>query len=487
MTKQHKNLENSELHVPKDFDGADKLTALTKDINGALVWKDQTDIGGEGPPGPPGPGSADTVTMDEVASGGSINNVQTIHTRMNSAGLFNGNGDVTDNGDGTIAITQVKGLIRAVDDVESNLLTFDVAALASLALADNEINFVYVEFNAGTPRLISTIIARLDFNTNVLLSQIFREGTTLHIFNPDRHVVGDGINSVLLRLKDTDPFQRAAGATIAETGVLNFSVTSGKFWQGLTDFITNSIDTSGVGRFVYVHRDGVGGFIETPAQATIDNQNFDDGTGTLAALGNNLFGVHWVYVESDSGYVVLYGQGDFTLTQAQDNSSPALVPKRLQVHGRLIGKIIIQKSAVVFISIESAFQQEFVGAMIADHNNLSSLQGGNATERFHLALNEFLPVSSIAISVLTGTSIDMSGDKFKTKTITENTVFSLINPTLGSVIHIRLDGDFTVTLPATVGNKSIGNEYDGTKINNLFILCINAVAPLYIAALITED
>lgn len=125
-----------------------------------------------------------------------------------------------------------------------------------------------------------------------------------------------------------------------------------------------------------------------------------------------------------------------------------------------------------------------------DHNNgLTGLQGGLASERYHLPLSAFNSIDGDGISsALPALDIDMSSDGIKTKTLAGDTIFTISNPLFDRVISIRLTGDFTITLPSTVKNKSLAEDlYDGTKICTLFIYCIDATTPEYWATLLVGD
>lgn len=123
------------------------------------------------------------------------------------------------------------------------------------------------------------------------------------------------------------------------------------------------------------------------------------------------------------------------------------------------------------------------------HNGLTDVQGGLAGERYHLTVNEYNTINGSGISsALAAIDIDMSGDGIKTKTISGNTVFTISNPLLDKVIVLRVTGDFTITLPSSVKNKTfVENNYDGTKINLISIYCVDAVTPEYWASLHVGD
>ncbi len=86
-----------------------------------------------------------------------------------------------------------------------------------------------------------------------------------------------------------------------------------------------------------------------------------------------------------------------------------------------------------------------------------------------------------ARSELTGTEIDFSGDEFKYKTLTANTTLTIINPKLGAMVVLEVDGVFTLTLPATV-NIINGDYTPGIGVNFLYIICSNEAGPEYQAS-----
>lgn len=310
--------------------------------------------------------------------GSTYSTIQHMQDTLHSAGWLSGGG-ITDDADGTITVAAGTGLIRATDGAVAQLLFTDWAAEAgaNVNLADNDISYIYVEYNSGSPRVIATTTERTDFNTNILLAVIGREGTDLHINEADRHIVGDHSNSMIRRLKETLPFAHTSGGIISETGTQNFALTAGVFWQGLTEFATAAFDSAVAGTFSYYYLSAPSVWTEQAAETDINNTQYNNGTSGLGTLSNNKYGVHWVYMATDDHIVVLFGQGDYTLEEAVDAQPPASVPQQVEVHGFLAGKIIIQKSATSFTEIESAFQVTFQGSLAADHGGLTGLSDPN--------------------------------------------------------------------------------------------------------------
>jgi len=265
---------------------------------------------------------------------------------------------------------------------------------STINLVDNSSNYIYVDYNSGNPIITSSTSLPSDHNTKILLGLVYKDGNELH-----EVTAGQLINNYNVRdlWKDTiinGKFQRASGMKISETGTRNFALTSGVAFAGLTKTTTPAFDSSlPADNFTYYYRDGSGGWNKITEQSQIDNTHYDDGSGTLATLSNGLgwrtyYGVHWVYNDIDGDVFVVYGQGDYLLGEAQEVQPPNSLPDLLTEVGRLTGKIIIEKNADSFTSIQSAFNQVFVPSGVPLHNELAGIQGGTADEYYHLTEQE---------------------------------------------------------------------------------------------------
>lgn len=343
-------------------------------------------------------GAATHIVGARVA-GSTYSTVQHMQDVFHSAGWTSG-GVISDAGGGLITVTSGTGLIRATDSDVAQILFCDFAAStpANVVLTDLVDNYIYVEYNAGTPRIISTTTERTDYNTNFIIGNVYRNGTDLHINLYDKIVVSDHASKMVRFNREVMPYAHASGAAIAGTGTRNISVTAGSFWNGLSKFATTAFNSAVADTFSYWRRDGVGGWTETVTQTQINNTQYDDGSGVLATLGANKYGVHWLYELTDSHIHILYGQGNYTLVEAQDATAPATLPKVIASVGFIIGKIIIQKSATTFAQIQSAFEMGFGGSIATEHNSLSGLQGGTASEYYHLTSNEVVGVRAVSLS-----------------------------------------------------------------------------------------
>lgn len=350
--------------------------------------------------------------MERVA-GSTYSTVQHMQDLFHSAGVTTGGG-ITDDADGTITVAAGTGLIRATNDTTAVLLWTDWAAESgvNVALTDNNMNYVYVEYNAGTPRVVASISAPTELQTNVLLGTVYRSGTNLYITEATRALVGDHALQMIERMKATMPFQRETGAIIGETGTLNITLTAGTFWEGLTQFTTAAFDSSGADTFTYYYRDGASGFTAVTAQSAIDPANYDGGTGTLAATSINDFTAHWVYLAQTGDVYVLYGRGQYnTLAEAQAEGAPSTAPPFFsENHVRLVGRLISQEGETVLSEVASSFDNDLSTATASDHGGLTGLGDDDHTQYLLVAgtraMSGNLDLGGNGITVTAGTLTD---------------------------------------------------------------------------------
>ncbi len=311
--------------------------------------------------------------------------------RIWSAGKLTGL-DMTDAGGGLVDISAGEAIFRNAASRTAPLENLPVPGVVGQALTDNMVNWVYADYNAGTPQVLVTtneaIINELDLIT---LGVVYRTGTAVAFANVDDEIV-DAIDRIRQLFEDVHGSQRVIGSSLISDPTpssLKVAVTSGTYYLGLTKVTHPAFDTSAADTFTYWHRDGVGGWTSTLVQTDIDNGFFDDGSGVLAALGANRFNNAWVYLQvadNVSSIHVVYGRDNSPNFQGADGANvPADIPPALVDIGVFIGRWIIQQGVVIPAAIDSAFEQTFSTSAVADHNSLAGLQGGLPAERNHLS------------------------------------------------------------------------------------------------------
>jgi len=304
-----------------------------------------------------------------------------------SSGKVSG-GTLTDNSDGSITISSGVGFIRRTDDDIGEIYSFNWSE-TTLILNDNSMNYVYVDYNSGAPQVLVSTSIPTDHNTKILLGGAYRNGLDVHLVTSGQDIANFQTKIVFKDLDINGRFQRATGLIISEGSSRTIKITSGTIYAGQTKLTIPSFDSSGTDTFSSYYRDGSGGWIETNGLTQINNLYYDDGSGTLASLGNNRYGVYWIYRVIDGDVYMVYGRGNYLSSDADASQPPSDLPDELNEIGGLIGKIIIQKGDTSFTSIQSAFEVVFSPSLIIEHNDLSGIQGGTSDEYYHLSASAY--------------------------------------------------------------------------------------------------
>jgi len=379
-------------------------------------------------------GDAFLASNSKIAVQGSpmhIVNMQNAVNHLWSAGIVNG-GTLTDNLDGTVSIASGEAMLRAIPDAHSQLYNVPFNAQLNISLTDLATNYVYLQWNAGVPNFaVSTSITSFNCLDACLAYTIAREGTKLYIIDAREQNVDMSTKLRQLFLNFANFIHSAGGSILGGVG-LNLTVTAGSFSYMVNKIDHPAFDTTVAGTanenvFALYYRDGLGGWIRIADQKVIDTLYYDDGTGTLAALGNAKFGVRWIYILNDTPSQLAVQMGQFsygTLAAAQAAKVP-VPPPALQGVGSLIGRVIVQESATSFTEVDSAFEQAFVPSTATTHNDLAGIQGGAANDYYHITAAQATIVANTS-GVNTGDQ-DLSGYAL----ITHNhTIDSLSNVTI---------------------------------------------------------
>jgi len=330
-------------------------------------------------------------------------NLQEYLNNTLSAGFISG-GILSDNLDETVAITAGTGFIKTTDSPIGTTLSFDWSADASIALTDDALNYIYVDYNAGTPIIGATIdFTSLDQHTQFVVGMVAKRGTEIELLQSSGVKLSDFAINSWHRLEHRG-IERLSGAQIAETGIRKLTVTSGIYYKNFNEFINSAIDTSqsAPDTFRNVFRDGIGGWTYQTGQTTFTNSLYDDNDGTPSDVGGGKYAVLWVYQCLEGDIYIQYGQsGTYNLSQAQASEVPT-PPNYLASFAYLIGKIIILKNSTNATEINNSNGHLFVPTTPADHSELTALQGGQAGEYYHLTSAQHSSIADGIISTEDG-------------------------------------------------------------------------------------
>ena len=328
-----------------------------------------------------------------------------------SAGVVDG-GLLTDNGNGTVSIAAAVSAVRINTDPHSKIMAVSTVAQLNIALTDDSVNYLYISYNSGTPLFAVTTSETVPNGLDkVVAYEIHRQGNTIHYIDRRNRTVdtvrkADSLFTGFSRFIHYD-----GGSTLGSSG-LALTVTAGTFSRGVEPLVHSAFDTTVAGTanvnvFTLWYRN-VGVWVETANQKVVSTLLYDNNAATPTLLGNNQFGVSWVYIVNDSPSElhVVMGQVEYpNLASARVATPPASVPTLIAGMGSLIGFVVYEKGVVVFDNVYSAFSSAFSASAATTHNGLAGLQGGTIGEYYHLTAAEYVALgvnNSLMIMVQDG-------------------------------------------------------------------------------------
>jgi len=151
-----------------------------------------------------------TPTYDDLQDW--LNNTQS------SGYIVGGDITATDPPDGTVAISAVKGFIKTTDSDIGVTKFFDLAGVTNFVLTNNSINYIYVDYNAGSPQFaVTTDRTTIELNRHFEIGKVYREDNTLHILQSGVKLP-NFLRNEHERLISVRGFERGSGGVISESG-----------------------------------------------------------------------------------------------------------------------------------------------------------------------------------------------------------------------------------------------------------------------------
>jgi hypothetical protein len=355
---------------------------------------------------------------------------------------------ITDATGSAIALTSVDCLIRANADFNSDgrLYRKTVPATSSLAVTDDAVNHIYIDWNGGSPvYAASTDRTLLNQSNRLPVARVYMEsGNIAYQLTFAYQGRSAAIRLVLRSVRTNVPVGavRESGLTLSETATRVVNVASGAVWFVLNHLTLDTAVMAGSGVTSNLHYHSAGVWTKS-AITQYNNTQYDDGT-TLQTLSNNKYGVNWVFRSlTGKEIAIVLGTGDYTLTNATASDVPA-TPPQFSEFFILVGRIIVQKSASTATQVDSAFSVTFTGASVSAHNDLSGLQGGTTNEYYHLTSAE-----NTAVSTLTS---DLAAKVPYTGATTDADLGTHSLYAANTAVNEGLYTDPTITDSATVGS-----------------------------------
>lgn len=301
--------------------------------------------------------ATDTASDVKITQGGA--SVRDVFNDYIGHGWDSGHDSLTDNGNGTVTFNAGTGYLRTTQDTSGPVDKYTISG-ATLSLTDNATNWIYQDYNGGSPVLaVSTVPGdvrgRQDRNVVKLID---REGSDIRPIDAANgwrsfHTIvaqkwsdeaaGQGYRSA----------QRLDGAVIATVGTRNLYISPGIFWGSTFRTVTQEIDTSSGDTAVQWWGNASVGFTSSVITQT-NNAQYFNGT-SLASLGVNRYGVRWEWLLSsgDQLHQMIVDGNYVTEDEARTaaDTAPVDIPPRLSRFGTLIGRKIVRQGTDTVIDL----------------------------------------------------------------------------------------------------------------------------------------
>lgn len=315
--------------------------------------------------------------------------LQDAFNQLNSAGWIT-NDEFEDNGDGTIDVPAGDGTIRTQPKFSNGeLLIFHWDRVENISLVDEQVNYIYLDYNGGSPIITSSTTDISNGNTIFNLGLVFREGLELHIFQ-DGQTVNNFQKKVIECFNLDGNIQLKKGGNVTEAGIRYLQVTEATLRGGIRVFITDPIDTSVSDTFEYYYTDGLGGWQYLSSSATQLNNTQYDNAGTLTNLLPNRYRTDFIYLSNDGDLLVILGQNnDVSLIVAEAVEPPSSQPPHIAYFSTLIAQVIVREGDTNITEINNLSQTSFTPSGTIYHNDTASKQGGTTNEYYHLTQLEY--------------------------------------------------------------------------------------------------
>lgn len=268
-----------------------------------------------------------------------------------------------DNGNGTVTVGD--GVYSLYDNPNgTGVITSYPIAGNTFTLTDNSTNYIYADYNSGSPILKITTnrseATSNNFTTAAPIFKVYRNGNNLDQLDLDE--TGNALaEKTLLRLLNTRQYERESGLAISDAGSLHFDVSAGVIWyaaQPISLAVFHSASNT-------VHQYAYNGSAWSYTSVSVyNNSQFQDTTG-LSTLPAGKYAVNWIYrsISKTNKCFILLGTAAYNLNDAIAAQPPGNVPNVVSTTAMLVGKIIVAYGATTPTAVYSAFDVAYTSGV----------------------------------------------------------------------------------------------------------------------------
>jgi len=348
---------------------------------------------------PPGDSSWRDATIEGMGLNDTIGLLNTFGY-LNSGGRISGGVITAGGGTGKVIVSPSIGFIKATN-TDTGAIKYFTTPQCTLTMVDSAVNYIFVYYNAGTPRCTSTTNRdAIHTGDQFTLGRAYRLTADLDVMS-----MGTSLANYQRRQNERllarGNMERMSGCELSGITGCYLKSTGGVFYVG-NDKLTTGDFASDTVNFEHYYYKYKGAWLEFAATGKIDSLRYNlstvAGSESLRTLSAGNYGVHWIYMCFGGDLNVIMGVRDYnTLAAAETSSAPATVPDYISKFNILVGRIIIKKSASTFTNITSAWASTFANSPVTSHNDLAGL---NDADYKHLTAAEYAALDTASWAAL---------------------------------------------------------------------------------------
>ena len=398
-----------------------------------------------------------------------LKNIDDLINGIWSATSVSGFGLTEDEASGEIEVASGTAALRLTNDSLAALNGFDIAASGVISIPDETTQYVYLDYNAGSPQIdISTdLLALMRDRTKFVIYMVTRYAGNRLLSIDVRNQNIDFMRDSILKSILNSGITKAEGAALAINGSYNVYLGSGKFFVLNKEIDTGVFNTAGSDSFIAQYSNGSGGW-NRDVQTAIDYNHYDNGSGTLQEIPSEKYGCFFLFMQfsNPAQFSIQYGVEEHASeAEAKAQIVPTDRPAENKQYsaGDALYKIITKGDGTIVEIVDLKPTLSGLGAQTPSHNGLPSLNVGDFQ---HLTeAQKAYALSTPTLAGLGDTDVagaeDNSALRFnlssgiwetsayarKRRTRTEVSVQHYTALETDDVIDYRFDGPGSVTLP----------------------------------------
>ncbi|KKN74185.1 hypothetical protein LCGC14_0392710 [marine sediment metagenome] len=355
-------------------------------------------------------------------------------------------GAITDNGDGTIAVASGTAWAKVTDSDIAIGKFFDFSANNSVSLTDLTTNYIYLDYNDGTPQMVvaTSLLTHGFKQDHILVGTAFRDDTISHFHHVDTVGIGR-MGRVDMHHREEEAVHRVEGMVTSSVGTRNLNITAGVLYEGISRHDTSPFTTPNSGTadgtgtnklidsgasfvltdvgktvhnttddtyaevtardsgtqltlsanifisgesydldsFTYWYTTDSGStWTEVRGTTAISNTQYNNITVGLANLTANRYGVHWVYMEADGEHFHVLYGQGNYKVNESEEATPPSISPNIVTQYCALIAKIIVQKDTDTLIIMYPWTTVFTSSFATDHNSLANLTTGDVHTQY---------------------------------------------------------------------------------------------------------